>query len=123
MLIEASDGNFDGQGNRNGYFSYTVNPVTAAMPIRDRKFTESPLQQPTPGLYEIAESYRRIDGRRSVTTWTLSQDGKLYASWTMLQYFWSANGGINIGWTCFAPGSPEAGGKLPHRALAELILK
>ena len=126
-MVEAWDGNFNGKGKRTGYFSYTLDPATTALPKKDWKFAEVPLSQPTEGMYVLSRSDQSDvgpdgGGHRYKTIDSLKRDGKLYASWTMLQYFWSHNPGLPIGWTCFAVGSTEGGGKLPHWALTDVVL-
>ena len=123
VLVEASDGNFNGRGQRDGYFAYSPEPATTALPKKDWVFNKVPLDQPSSDMYVLTDSHQTDDGHRNKTITTLTRNGKLYASWVSLQYMWSTNGGAPIGWRCFGAGSPEGAGQYPHRALTELILK
>ena len=122
VSVEAWDREYNGKGQKTGYFEYSPDPATTALPKKDRKFNKVPLSVPTAGLYVLSET-ATVESNLTTTTWKLERNGQLYAKWTMLHHYWSRNGGMPIGWQCFKAGSPEGAGRYPDRALTELILK
>lgn len=122
VMVEAWDGNYTAKG-KTGYFAYAPDVATTALTNKERKYIKTPLVEPTEGLYVLSESSPLVDEVKT-TTWTLSRNGQVYATWTMFYHFWSRNSAMNIGWQCFGPGSSEWKEKLsPFDALTALILK
>lgn len=120
MLVEAWDGKFTGNGQKTGYFAYSLDPATVTLPKKDWKFIKRPLAQPTPGLYVLGKA-DQLENEIEKTTWTLSRNGQLYASWTMFYHYWSRNGAMNIGWQCFGPGSSEWRASYPIDTLVTIV--
>jgi hypothetical protein len=52
-VVEAWDGKYNGQGKKTGYFAYSPDPTTTALPKKDWKFNKVPLPEPTAGLYVL----------------------------------------------------------------------
>ncbi len=122
-LVDAWDGEYDGKGQKSGYFSYSIDPETTALPKSDWKLIKSPLVEPTGGLYRMSVT-DVTDRDLTTSTWKLERNGQLYAKWTMLQHYWIRILGADlVSWQCFGPGSPEWVKKYPPSALIELILK
>ncbi len=117
-VVEAWDGHYTSAG-KTGYFAYAPDPATITLPKKDWKFIKTPLSQPTPGLYVLGKA-DQLENEIEKTTWTLSRNGQLYASWTMFYHYWSRNGAMNIGWRCFYLDAQNKGAEL---LLPELILK
>lgn len=118
VVVEAWDGKSTGDG-RSGYFSYSIDAVTVALPKKDWKYIKKPLAEPTVGLYVLSES-SQFKNEIEKTTTVLSRNGNTVASWTKFYHYWSRNGAMNIGWRCFYSGPQLKGAEL---LLSELISK
>ncbi len=122
VLVEAWDGHYNGQGQKTGYFAYVLDPATLALPNKDWKFIKTPIAPPNSDLYVISES-ARIESNLDTTTWKLSRNGRVFATWTMLYHYWSKNGAVNIGWQCFGPSSSDWKKSGPIDTLTALLFK
>lgn len=117
--VEAWDGNYNGKGQKTGYFTFSLDPATTTLPPKAWKFVKTPLVAPAADLYVLSESTSLTDAIEKTTT-TLSRNGQQIATWTKFYHYWSRNGAMNIGWRCFYS---EKQTKDPTWTLSELILK
>lgn len=117
--VEAWDRKYNGKGQKTGYYAFSLDPATTALPKKDWKFVKTPLDAPTAGLYVLSESTSLTDVIEKTTT-TLSRNSQQIATWTKFYHYWSRNGAMNIGWRCFYS---EKQIKDPTWTLSELILR
>ncbi|MES2243543.1 MAG: hypothetical protein V4639_11760 [Pseudomonadota bacterium] len=121
-VVEAWDGEYNGNGKRSGYFSYFLDAASTTLPRKNWEVNKVPLAELTTGLYVLSET-TKIESDFTKTTWKLERNGQLYATWTKFHHYWTRNPGMPIGWQCFTSTSPDSYEQFPHRVLTELILR
>ena len=117
--VEGWDGNFDGQGHRSGYFSYTLDQSTTSFSKKDWKVVKTQITELDSAVYELSVKHENID---SITkdVYILRRGDQRIASWTSFTHYWWENGFSNIAWQCFCGSNAGRGWEL---SLAELIVK